>query len=148
MSDDDEQMSVEEARKLRSENASLRRRLHERDEQYNTLQAEHEGTMTRLGQLERAEIERIAGEHLIDATDVWQAQPDVQAFYDEEYKQIVSDKVVETAKSIIAAKPHLARPQSAPPPSERPIEGLRPGAAPETKSKTPTWASAIRGTGA
>jgi hypothetical protein len=124
--------NLDQARKLRSENKALRERAQTAE--------------TRLAAAHHADVERIAGEILIDPTDVWTAQPDMSAFYDDEFGQITADKVVAVAKELAAAKPHLAKPPSAPPPTDRPIEGLRPGAAPEVKTTTPSWSSAIRGT--
>lgn len=136
--DVDEPQTIEQARKLRSENRALRSRLH-------TAEDDLASAVTRLAAMEHAEVERIAGEHLVDASDIWRAQPDMQAYYDDEFKTIVGDKVVETAKALAAEKPHLARPQNAPPPTNRPIEGLRSGAAPEDKPPAPSWYTALRG---
>jgi len=137
--DDSEPQSIEQARKLRSENRSLRSRL-------RAMETDYEGAITRLAALEHAEVERHAGEVLVDPADIWRHQPDLTAFYDDEFHQITRDKVVETAKQLAADKPHLAKPPTAPPPTDRPIEGLRPGArAPEDKPPTPSWASALRG---
>ena len=124
--------------KIRHEAAGLRARLHE-------LESEHEGAVTRLSAMEHAEVERHAAEYLIDPSDVWRAQPDLTAYYDAEFKQVVGDKVREAAEAVIASKPHLAKPPSAPPPSDRPIEALRPGARAEEKPAAVTWASALRG---
>ena len=132
--------NLDQARKLRSENRALRERVH-------AAETNLESAVTRLAAAEHAEVLRIAAEHLIDPTDIWSAQPDMRAFYDDEFGQITADKVVATAKELAAAKPHLARPAKSPPPTDRPIEGLRTGAAPEVKPKTPSWSSAIRGTG-
>lgn len=133
---DDEVADLQTLRKVRREAASLRQRLH-------ALETEHEGTVTRLSAMEHAEVERIASEHLIDPTDVWRQQPDLQSYYDEEFQQIVPDKVREATAAIIQSKPHLARPQR--PPTDQPVEGLKPGASPETKPKPVTWSSALRG---
>ena len=55
-------------------------------------------------------------------------------------------QIVAAAKALAAEKPHLARPNAAPPPSQRPIEGAPSGAThPQSKPAAPTWASAIRG---
>ena len=124
--------------KLRRENQSLRTRMHEYEETLGAAAARETAR-------DRAEVERIASEHLVEAADIWRAQPDIQAFYDDEFHQITRDRVVETAKALVAEKPHLARPNTAPPPSDRPIEGLRPGARAEEKPQPVTWSSALRG---
>ena len=128
-------------KKLRSENHSLRTRLRDSEEQVGIASA-------RLSAHHRQVIAAAAkAAGLIDPTDFTAAHPDPSEFLDE-FHEVVGDKVAEAAKALIAAKPYLARPPSGPPPTERPIEGLRPGArAPEDKVPAPTWASAIRGTG-
>jgi hypothetical protein len=136
--DDDTPMTLSEARKLRRESAGLRRRVRE-------LEAEHvdyEGAAARLSALEHAEVERIAAEQLIDGSDVWRVQPDLTAYYDEEFKQVILDKVRDAVQALIESKPHLARPVR--PPTNQPIEGLRGGASPELKKTEVTWASALR----
>ena len=135
---DDGPMTLAEAKKLRRENQSLRTRLHESEEQIGAAAA-------REAARDRAEVERIAAEHLIDATDIWRAQPDLAAYYDSEFHEITKDRVVETAKALAAEKPHLAKPNTAPPPTDRPIEGLRTGSAPEPKQESFSWSSALRG---
>jgi hypothetical protein len=67
--DDAEPQTIEQARKLRSENRSLRSRLH-------ALETDYEGAVTRLAAMEHAEVERHAAEVLVDPSDVWRAQPD------------------------------------------------------------------------
>ena len=141
--DDDAVLDMAAARKLRNENRNLRQRLHAAE----TANAELEGAATRLTALEHAEVERIAAQDLIDPSDLWSARPDLQSFYDAEFGQIVPDKVREATQALIAAKPHLAKPNTAAPPSQQPLEGLRPGASPNLQQPTPTWSSALRGTG-
>jgi hypothetical protein len=130
--------TIEQARKLRAENKNLRSRL-------RAMQTDYEAAATRLAALEHAEVERHAANYLVDPTDIWRQEPDVQSYYDAEYKQIVGDRVRAAAEAIIAAKPHLAKPQSAPPPTQRPLEGLRSGAAPEARPKPVSWSSVLRG---
>ena len=59
---DDGPMTLAEAKKLRRENQSLRTRLHESEEQIGAAAA-------REAARDRAEAERIASEHLVDATE-------------------------------------------------------------------------------
>ena len=124
--------------KLRRENHSLRSRLHESEEQVGAAAA-------RETQRQRADIEAIAAEHLVEGQDIWRAQPDMDAFIDEQFHEITRDRVVETAKQLASEKPHLARPNVSPPPSQQPIESLRPGASPEVKPKPTRGAGALRG---
>jgi hypothetical protein len=79
-------------------------------------------------------------------SDVWQAQSDPDAFLDEEYGTVDAAKVAEAAQSLTEQKPHYAADKRvAPPPSDRPIEGLRGGATPaDFKKAQPSWADAIR----
>jgi hypothetical protein len=135
---DDAPETIEQARKLRSENRALRTRLHD-------LESEHEGAVTRLAALEHAEVERHAAELLIDPQDIWREQPDLQAYYDEEFQQIVPDRVREAARAIIASRPHLTRPQNTPPPTQRPIEHLRPGARGTETARETSWPQFLRG---
>lgn len=133
--------TIEAARKLRSENRSLRQRLH-------TAEADVEKLVTQQAAWQRAEIERTAAEVLVDPADVWRIDPDTQqSFYDQEFGEISVDGVVSAAKKLASEKPHLAKPNTAPPPSKQPIEGLRGGASPEPKKTETTWSSALRGTG-
>jgi hypothetical protein len=133
---------LEAAKKLRSEAANLRRRNRE-------LEADNERLITQAAAAQRREIERTAAEVLVDPTDVWRVDPELQqSFYDTEFGEISSDHVIAAAKALIASKPHLARPNTAPPPTQRPIESLRGGASPEPKKKTEvSWSSALRRTG-
>lgn len=137
--DDDSPLDLAAARKLRSENKSLRDRL-------RTTETDLEAAVTRLAAAQHAEVERLAAEHLVDPSDIWRAQPDLAAFTDEEFRSITADRVVETAKALIAEKPHLAKPVTpTAPPTDRPIEGLRSGARPEATPTETTWAQALRG---
>jgi hypothetical protein len=134
--------------KARREAANLRRRLHDAEQraaQVDELQEQLGAAAAREGARDKAEAERIAAESLIDPTDLWAQSADVQRFYDDEFASIVPDKVREATAAIVKAKPHLARPQTAPPPSNRPIEGLRSGARPAEETKPITWASALHG---
>ena len=137
---DEPVQTIEQARKLRSENRNLRARLH-------ALEEEYAGASAVLSAMQLAEVKRVAGEVLHDPDDLLAHQPDLTQYFDDEFTSMVSaDKVTEQAKALIAGKPHLARPTPGPPPTDRPIESLRPGArAPEDSTPAPTWASALRG---
>lgn len=131
--------NLEAARKLRTENKRLRERLRE-------MEGNYESAITRLGVLQHNEIERAAAEHLVDASDIWSAQSDPAAFLDDEYSLVDPEKVAEAAKTLLADKPHLGTNYNPtpPPPTNRPIEGLRPGAAPLAEPQpTPTWGSVL-----
>jgi hypothetical protein len=143
---DDAPQNLEAARKLRSENRNLRQRLHEAE---SAAKVDVDALTARLAALERAEVERLAAQDLIDPADLWQTDVTAQSFYDDAFTQIVPDKVRDATAALIKSKPHLARPprQATPPPTDRPIESLRPGASPEPRRTEVTWSSALRRTG-
>ena len=127
--------AIGEIRKLRRESQRLRERL-------RTAETETERAVTQAEALRHREVERIAAEHLVDPSDVWSTGTD---FTDPETGELDLGLVVEAAKSLTADKPHLARPSTAPPPSDRPVEGLRAGATPTGQSNPkPSWQSVIR----
>lgn len=132
--------TIEQAKKLRAENKSLRTRVHALEEKYGEAAAV-------VSAMQLAEVKRLAGGLLHDPDDLIAHQPDMTAYFDAEFTGMVSaDRVTEQAKALIAQRPHLGKPQSSgKPPSDRPIEGLRPGAAPADKPKPTSWATAIRG---
>lgn len=141
--DDDEQVvDLKTVKKLRHEAAGLRVQLKEA----RAANAELESAATRIAALERAEVERIASADLIDGSDIWSVRPDLQEYYDAEFKQIQPDRVREATAALIAQKPHLAK-QVPPPPTQQPIESLRSGARPAEEPKPITWSSALRRTG-
>ena len=60
----------------------------------------------------------------------------MSAYVDDEFAGMVNaDKVVEKVKQLIRDKPHLGKQLSSPPPTNRPIEGLRSGAAPPAEPR-------------
>lgn len=129
--------NLDQARNLRSENKNLRLRMKAAEEAL-------EQTSTRLTAMQRYEVERIAGTDLIDPADVWTANPDVGGFLADD-GTVDAQRVAEAAQSITSAKPHLAAEKKvAPPPSNRPVEGLRSGVRPDGQTSQPTWAGAIR----
>jgi hypothetical protein len=129
--------NLEAAKKLRNENKNLRERL-------RALEGDYEAAVTRLEAVRHNEIQRVAADHLVDPADIWSAPADLDALTDE-YGVVDVAKVTAAAEALLADKPHLGtnyRPVVKPP-TDRPIESLRPGAsAPEQKSET-TWAGAL-----
>lgn len=128
-----------EVRKLRKESANYRTKLREAETEIGAAAAQ-------LDAMRYREVERLAAEHLRDPADVWQAQRDMAAYLDDEYGTVDPDKVAEAAQSLVTEKPHYAADkQAAPPPTNRPIEGLRGGATPGDYSgpTQPTWADVI-----
>lgn len=127
--------AISEIRKLRREAQHLRERS-------RTAEGDKERLITQIGALHHREVERIAAEHLVDPSDVWRAG--TTDFTDPETGELNPALVVEAAQSLAADKPHLARPSSSPPPSDRPVERLRAGATPaDYESPKPSWQSVI-----
>ncbi len=78
---------------------------------------------------QRAEVERIAAEHS-SSRRISSGAPRPDGVRRRAVSRpIIGDRVVETAKRL-AARNHISAADHAPPPSERPIEGLRGGASP------------------
>lgn len=128
-----------EVKRLRKESANYRTKLRE-------AETDIEQAAAQLGAMRHAEIERLAAEHLKDASDVWQAQSDPAAFLDEEFGTVDPAKVAEAAQSLVTDKPHYAADKRiAPPPTDRPIESLRGGATPGdyTGPKEVQWSDVI-----
>lgn len=138
--DDDAVLDMAAMRKIRREAAGLRKRVHE-------LEADNERLITQQAAAERREIERQAAEVLVDPQDIWlhTSAEEQQAFVDSEFHEISRDRVVDAARALAESKPHLARPVVTPPPTQQPVEGLRPGASPEQTKPAATWFGAIRG---
>ena len=109
-------------RKARNEARNLRTRLRESE-------STHESDLARLAAHERSVIEQaVKAAGFYDASDFLALHPDTSDFVDE-FHEVVPDRVAEAAKAILDAKPYLGRPVG-PPPTDRPIEGLRSGALP------------------
>jgi hypothetical protein len=138
--DNDEQpLDMRGVRKLRNENKRLRHLLRETEEN-------RASDLARIAGFEKREVEREASSLLVDPEDIWRTdEATQQAFVDQQFGEVVGDRVREAAEAIITSKPHLARPPTARPPTDRPVEGLRSGAMPQEKPKPIGWASAIRG---
>ena len=84
---------------------------------------------------------------LIDGHDLFIAHPDPNEFLDEQFRDVVGDRVAEATQALLARKPYLGRAVGAPP-TDRPLESLRPGASPEPKQPTtPSWSAALHGLG-
>ena len=128
--------NLDQAKNLRSENSALRQRMKAAEESF-------EQANTHLTAMRRNEVERLAADHLVDPSDLWNAHDDVNGFLTDD-GTIDVGKVAEAAQGIVSAKPHLAAEKKAsPPPSARPIEGLRSGTRPDAVTTTPTWSEAI-----
>ena len=95
-SDDEVELprDIEAAKKLRSEAAGLRKENRE-------LREVNERLLTQAQATARREIERAAGEVLVDPSDVWRIDPELQqSFYDEQFSEIVPDAVRAAARAL------------------------------------------------
>src|SRR5262245_47758622 len=72
--------------KARNEAKNLRTRLH-------AAEADVQKLISQNAAMQHREIERIAGEHLIDPQDIWRAES--QEFTDSEFNEIIGDRVRE-----------------------------------------------------
>jgi hypothetical protein len=125
--------------KLKREAQGLRSKLRDAEEIAGAASA-RESVHTR-----EAVAQAAAQAGLIDGNDLFIAHPDPDEFLDEQFREVIGDRVQEATKALLARKPYLGRPVGAPPTS-RPLEGLRPGASPEPKQDTtPSWSAALHG---
>ena len=153
LADDAAPVDMRAVKRLRSENARLRHRL--REAEANRVTAE-EGKATaeegrasdlaRLAAMEKREVERAAEPYLADPSDLWLHTDEAaqREWVDQQFGEIIPDAVRDAARALVESRPHLAR-RATPPPTAQPLEGLRPGASPESKPKPTSWAAAIRG---
>jgi hypothetical protein len=97
--------------------------------------------------MQLAEVKRVAGEVLHDPDDLLRHQPDMSNYFDTEFEGVINaDNVVAAAKELAAEHPHLGKPQQVtPPPTDQPVEGLRPGASPAPRPAPASWSAVIRG---
>lgn len=123
-------------KKLRSENKSLRERLRESEGATAALSTVVDG-------MRAAELRRLVSDKLADPADL---TVDIASLLDDA-GQLDSEKVDAAVDTLLSEKPHFAKQpeRPTPPPSDRPIEGLKSGAAPDYRPTTPSWHSAIRG---
>lgn len=126
-------------RKLRSENKNLRERAKTAEDQLGTLNAQVES-------FRRNEIERIAATVLADPKDLWLGEVTPNDFLGEN-GDIDHERVSAHVNDIAQQRPHwaLENQQAAAPPSNRPVETLRPGATPTNypREAPPTWSSVL-----
>ena len=78
----------------------------------------------------------------IDGEDVWRIRPMSNRVGRREV-QLQPDRVREAVQALAQSKPHLAK-AATPPPTDRPVEGLRAGASPEPRKTEVAWQSVLR----
>lgn len=134
--DADDFTDLHAARKIRSENRSLRLRMRD-------AETERDGLRSVVDNLRRSEVERLAAAELHDARDLLDRH-ELDDFLDEG-GHVDPARVRAAAGALIGERPHLAAPPVVTkPPTDRPIEGLIPGGSPVRKPESTTWYSAMR----
>lgn len=83
------------------EAATYRQRL-------RAAESERDGLAERLEGMQRAEAERVAGESLTDAEDLWLSGTQLVDLLDDD-GNVNPETVAESAAALVEAKPHLAR---------------------------------------
>jgi hypothetical protein len=135
-------------KKARSEARNLRERLHEAEQRANAAEEKYGEAAAVVSQYQLNEVKRLASEVLHDPDDLLRHDPDMSAYFDTEFEGIINaDNVVAAAKKLAAERPHLAKPIEPPPkpPTDRPIESLRPGASPGEKPASVSWSTVLHG---
>ncbi|GEE01119.1 hypothetical protein nbrc107696_15650 [Gordonia spumicola] len=136
--------SVADVRRLKRENQALRARAKTAEQQAADLAARYDAA-------QRADVIRLAGEHLDDAEDLFRFHdPEAGALMDAlraDDGTIDADLVAEHAARIVEARPKLGvdyQPEPTRPPTDRPVESLRPGASPADAPATgASWQQVI-----
>lgn len=141
---DDGTASIADVRRLKRENQTLRARAKAAEQQAADITA-------RYNAAQRADVIRLAGEHLDDAEDLFRFHdPEAGALMDAlraDDGSIDADLVAEHAARIVEARPKLGvdyQPEPTRPPTDRPLESLRPGASPTDAPATgASWQQVI-----
>lgn len=145
--DDDQVLNMRMAKRLRGENQRLRHKLREAESNREAAEDARAGDLAKLANLEKREIERSVEGLLADPSDLWLHTSEAQQreWVDQQFGEVIPDAARDAARAIIENRPHLAR-RATPPPSDRPVESLRPGASPEqSKPAAASWSTALRG---
>ncbi len=124
------------------EAARYRTQLREAQAERDALLADHDALAERLGTLQRREAERVAGEHLADAADLWRDGLTLAELLDDD-GNLDPGKVGGAARTVVEAHKHWAAPGPRPRPS---LENLRSGTRVEHRPPT-SWASVINSRG-
>jgi hypothetical protein len=126
---------LDKQRRLRNEARNLRERAKTAEGELETLRTVVDGL--RLG-----EVERLAAAELHDARDLLDRHQ-LGDFLDEG-GHVDPAKVSTAARALIGERPHTAAPPVVTaPPTDRPIDGLIPGASPQRQPQSTTWAGAL-----
>lgn len=144
--DDEPVTDMRAVRRLRTENQRLRHQLREAEANRASMEEAHIGDLARLSNLERRAVESTVADVLADPADLWLHTTEAQQreWIDQQFGEVIPDAARDAARALIESRPHLARRAMAPP-SNQPIEGLRPGASPQESKPVASWHTAIRG---
>ncbi len=138
----------EALQKAQREAKNLRTRLHDTEARLRAVEDNRASDLARLAAAEKRDVEREAAQVLLDAEDLWRHTDEAtqQAFVDEQFHEIIPDRVREAAAAIIAQRPHLAKPPAVTaPPTDRPLESLKPAARAVEPARETSWARLLRG---
>ena len=145
LDDDAPVENMRHVRKLRAQNQRMRMKLRESESNRQAAEDARAADLAKLATYEQQTIERAAGQVLADPADLMRlADEETVRNFNDEFGAIVEDNVVAAAHRLAAERPHLAK-RAFPPPSNQPVESLRPGASPEPKTAPVSWTTAIRG---
>jgi hypothetical protein len=147
LADDNVMIDARTAKRLRSEAQRLRHRLREAEANRQAAEDARAGDLAKLANYEHRAVEQAVEGVLADPSDLWlhTTEEQQQAWVDQQFGEVIPDAARDAARALIESRPHLAK-RTTPPPTDRPVESLRPGTSPEqTKPATPSWAAALRG---
>jgi hypothetical protein len=91
--------------------------------------------------MQRAEIERLASEHMVKSADLWVLGTDLGALLSED-GQVDVDKVAGTVEAIVAERPTWSRNPRQPVPG-KPRERLRGGGDPYRDRSSGSWSEIL-----
>ncbi|CAJ1578979.1 hypothetical protein [[Mycobacterium] wendilense] len=75
-------------------------------------EADRDTLRTQLTAMQRAEVERLAGQRLADGADIWHDNDDLTELLDDS-GNVDTDRVTERVAQILTARPHWQKPSSA-----------------------------------
>jgi hypothetical protein len=102
-------------------------------------EAERDALATRLEGLQRGEIQRLAGDRIVDPADLWRDGATVAELLDDT-GDVSGDKVDTLVSGLLEAHPHWA-PQTK---TVKPLGNLRSGATAQPEPKQTSWSAALR----
>ncbi len=104
---DNDAAEAEPTRKARSEAAGYRRRLRDTEAERDTLAAERDQLRTQLDDRTRADVEALAGQRLLDGSDLWTATTLADLLDDQ--GDVDPALVTQAVDQLAKSKPHYVR---------------------------------------